>query len=171
MAYDNYGPRAEFAQRIHATKYRAPDETFDDYAVRWSRATTDNDKDFRRALRYTRDEALLPAGRQQHSMGRPYMTTAYNCFTGSTIDDSLGGIMDELKRAALTLRTGSMTGVKRRLIAHIEIAQRAERRQAADVDKRIVWHRRPLLLGFVSALVPRDGRGKGGSAFQLSQDW
>src|SRR5262249_54754693 len=36
--------------------------------------------------------------------------------------------------------TGSVTGVKRRLIAHVEIAQRAERRQVADIDKRIVWH-------------------------------
>jgi hypothetical protein len=34
-----------------------------------------------------------------------------------------------------------MTGIKRRLIAHIEIAQRAERPQAADIDKGIVWHR------------------------------
>jgi hypothetical protein len=33
-----------------------------------------------------------------------------------------------------------MTGVKRRLIAHIEIAKRAERRQVADIDKGIVWH-------------------------------
>src|SRR5918997_3707839 len=110
MAYDNYGPRAEFAQRIHATKYRAPDETFDDYAVRWSRATTDNDKDFRRALRYTRDQVILPAGRQQHSMGRPYMTTAYNCFTDPIIPDSMDGIMDTLKFAAMTLRTGGGVG-------------------------------------------------------------
>jgi hypothetical protein len=34
-----------------------------------------------------------------------------------------------------------MTGIKRHLIAHIEIAQRAERRQIADIDKGIVWHR------------------------------
>jgi len=110
MAYDNYGPRTEFAQRIHATKYRAKDETFDDYAVRWSRATTDNDKDFRPALRYTREQIILPAGRQQHSMGRPYMTTAYNCFVGPMIPDSMEGIMETLKLAALTLRTGGGVG-------------------------------------------------------------
>ena len=39
-----------------------------------------------------------------------------------------------------------MTGIKRRLIADIETAQRAERGQVADIDKGIVWHRRPLFL-------------------------
>lgn len=110
MTYDNYGPRTEFGRAIHATKYRAPDETFDDYAVRWSRATTDTDKDFRRALRYTRDQVLLPAGRQQHSMGRPYLTTAYNCFVGPTIPDSFAGIMEVLKLGGMTLRTGGGVG-------------------------------------------------------------
>jgi hypothetical protein len=32
-----------------------------------------------------------------------------------------------------------MTGVKRRRIAHIEIAQRVERRQVADIDKGIAF--------------------------------
>ena len=45
-----------------------------------------------------------------------------------------------------THRTGSMTRIKRRLIAHIEITQRAERRQVADTDKGIGWHCGPLLL-------------------------
>lgn len=110
MNEDNYGPRTEFGKIIHSTKYRAPEEKFDDYAVRWSRATTDNDKDFRRALRYTRGQELLPAGRQQHSMGRPYLTTAYNCFVGGDIPDSYEGIMDALKWAGMTLRTGGGVG-------------------------------------------------------------
>jgi len=110
MNNETFGPRTDFGKTIHATKYRAPEEKFDDYAVRWSRATTDNDKDFRRALRYTRDQSLLPAGRQQHSMGRPYLTTAYNCFTGGDIPDSYEGIMDALKWAGMTLRTGGGVG-------------------------------------------------------------
>jgi hypothetical protein len=40
-----------------------------------------------------------------------------------------------------------MTGVERHLIAHIEIAKRAERRQVADIDKGIVWHGSSLLDG------------------------
>jgi hypothetical protein len=47
---EHYGPRTAFGQLLHASKYRAKEERFDDYCVRWSRATTDNDKDFRRAL-------------------------------------------------------------------------------------------------------------------------
>jgi hypothetical protein len=43
--------------------------------------------------------------------------------------------------------TRSITGVKRRLIAHVEITERAERRQVADVDKGIVWHGSSLLDG------------------------
>lgn len=107
---EHYGPRTTFGQLLHATKYRAPEEKFDDYCVRWSRATTDNDKDFRRALRYTRDQSLLPAGRQQHSMGRPYLTTAYNCYVGAQIPDSYDGIMESLKLGGMTLRTGGGMG-------------------------------------------------------------
>jgi ribonucleoside-diphosphate reductase alpha chain len=110
MSDDNYGPRTAFGQIIHATKYRAPEERYDDYAVRWSRATTDTDKEFRRAVRYSRGQELLPAGRQQHSMGRPYMTTANNCFVNGAIPDSYEGIMDALKWAGMTLRTGGGVG-------------------------------------------------------------
>jgi ribonucleoside-diphosphate reductase alpha chain len=107
---EHYGPRTAFGQLLHSTKYRAKEEKFDDYCVRWSRATTDNDKDFRRALRYTRDQSLLPAGRQQHSMGRPYLTTAYNCFVGGLIPDSYEGILEALKLGGMTLRTGGGVG-------------------------------------------------------------
>src|SRR6202158_1166962 len=107
---EHYGPRTAFGQTLHSTKYRAPEERYDDYCVRWSRATTDTDKDFRRALRYTRDQSLLPAGRQQHSMGRPYLTTAYNCYVGAQIPDSYEGIMEALKLGGMTLRTGGGVG-------------------------------------------------------------
>lgn len=110
MNGEAFGPRTEFGRLLHSTKYRAPEEKYDDYCVRWSRSTTDNDKDFRRALRYTRDQSLLPAGRQQHSMGRPYLTTAYNCFVGGEIPDSYEGIMEALKLGGMTLRTGGGVG-------------------------------------------------------------
>lgn len=105
-----FGPRTDFGRILHSTKYRAPEEKYDDYCVRWSRSTTDNDKDFRRALRYSRDQSLLPAGRQQHSMGRPYLTTAYNCFIGGMIPDTYEGIMEALKLGGMTLRTGGGVG-------------------------------------------------------------
>lgn len=108
---DNYGPRTDFGKTIHATKYRTSDERFDDYAVRYARAVSANDEHlFRRVLRYCRDQSLLPAGRQQHSMGRPYLTTAYNCFVGGDVPDSYEGIMDALKWGGMTLRTGGGVG-------------------------------------------------------------
>lgn len=107
---EQYGPRTEFGQLLHATKYRAPEEKYDDYCVRWSRATTDNEKDFRRGLMHTRSQLILPAGRQQHSMGRPYLTTAYNCFVGGDIGDSYEEIMEALKLGGMTLRTGGGVG-------------------------------------------------------------
>ena len=105
-----YGPRTLFSQGLHATKYRAPDETYDDYAVRYSRAVADDERSFRRNLRYTREQYILPGGRQQHSMGRPYRTTAFNCYTGGVIPDSFQGIMEALKLGGMTLRTGGGVG-------------------------------------------------------------
>lgn len=111
MTEERFGPRTEFGRSIHATKYRAPEEQFDDYAVRYARAVSGSDERlFRRVLRYCRDQSLLPAGRQQHSMGRPYLTTAYNCFLGGTVEDSYEGIMDALKWGGMTLRTGGGVG-------------------------------------------------------------
>lgn len=107
---DTIGPQTEFSRLLHKTKYRSPEEDFDDYCIRWARATTDNDKDFRRALKYTRSQLLLPAGRQQHSMGQPWQTTAYNCFVGAQIPDSYEGILEALKLGGMTLRTGGGMG-------------------------------------------------------------
>jgi ribonucleoside-diphosphate reductase alpha chain len=109
-AGDRYGPRTDFGRMIHATKYRAPEERFDDFCVRYARAVSDDERGFRRVLRYVREQVLLPAGRQQHSMGRPYQTTAYNCFVGGEIPDSYEGIMDALKWGGMTLRTGGGVG-------------------------------------------------------------
>lgn len=105
-----YGPRTPLGRAIHATKYRIPGETFDDYCVRYARALTDDEKSFRRLLHYLREQVLLPAGRQQHSIGRPYSTTAYNCFVGGTIEDSYSGILDALKLGGETLRAGGGVG-------------------------------------------------------------
>lgn len=107
---DSYGPRTEFGQLIHATKYRAPEERFDDYCVRYARAVSDDDRQFRRTLRYLREQMILPAGRQQHTVGRPYLTTAMNCYVGDDIPDTFEGIMDALKNGGLTLRTGGGDG-------------------------------------------------------------
>lgn len=107
---NGYGPRTDFGAMIHAMKYRGPEESFDDYCVRYARTTTDNEKDFRTLLRLLRDQVVLPAGRQQISVGRPHLITAFNCFVGATIPDDTKAIFESLRDAALTLRTGGGCG-------------------------------------------------------------
>lgn len=104
------GPENPFSQELHASKYRGDDESFDDYAVRYARSTSDDTHHFRGLLDGLRSQRILPAGRQQLAVGRPYQITAMNCYVGGVIDDSMEGIMEECKRSALTLRTGGGCG-------------------------------------------------------------
>jgi ribonucleoside-diphosphate reductase alpha chain len=110
MPTETYGPRTAFGQTIHAMKYRAPGETFDDYCIRYARKVADDEKHFRRLLHFLREQILLPAGRQQLSVGRPNLTTAFNCFVGATIADDTADIFEAVKRGALTMRSGGGMG-------------------------------------------------------------
>ena len=105
-----FGPQNPFSQQLHAEKYRGEDESFDDYCVRYARATAHDERHFRILLDALRHQRLLPAGRQQLAVGRPYQITANNCFVGGVIADSMEGIMEEVKNSALTLRTGGGCG-------------------------------------------------------------
>jgi len=106
-----YGPRTLHGQLLHGMKYRDPGETFDDYCIRYARTTADEPQEFRRALNYLRDQYLLPAGRQQRAVGRPFETTAFNCFVMGEIPDTTAGIFEALRDAALTLRAGGGIGM------------------------------------------------------------
>ncbi len=105
-----YGPRTPYSEELHATKYRADGETFDDYCVRYARVAADDEFHFRHLLDGLRHQRILPAGRQQLAVGRPYDITAMNCYVGGEIPDSSEGIMDELKYSMLTLRSGGGCG-------------------------------------------------------------
>ena len=105
-----YGPKTPYSEHLHATKYRVDSETFDDYCVRYARTTTDDELHFRHLLDGLRHQRILPAGRQQLAVGRPYDITAMNCYVGGTIPDTSEGIMDELKHSMLTLRSGGGCG-------------------------------------------------------------
>ena len=107
---DSYGPRTDFGRMVHAMKYRAPEEQFDDYCVRYARTTTDNDRDFYKLVRLLRDQVVLPAGRQQIAVGRPHQITAFNCFVGGKVPDDTRGIFDAVRDAAVTLRSGGGCG-------------------------------------------------------------
>lgn len=105
-----FGPQTAYSEHLHATKYRVDSETFDDYCVRYARTTTDDELHFRHLLDGLRHQRILPAGRQQLAVGRPYDITAMNCYVGGTIPDTSEGIMDELKYSMLTLRSGGGCG-------------------------------------------------------------
>lgn len=107
---NTYGPRTDFGAMVHAMKYRAPEESFDDYCVRYARATTDTDREFYKLVRLLREQIVLPAGRQQIAVGRPHQITAFNCFVGDTIKDDTRSIFQAVEDAAITLRSGGGCG-------------------------------------------------------------
>lgn len=108
-----YGPRTEFSRWIHSDRHRGPEETYDDYCVRYARAVTGRDVEsrvFYRTLFHLRNQSILPGGRQQVSVGRPFSTTGFNCFVSEAIEDSLQGIFRALSRAAITMGSGGGIG-------------------------------------------------------------
>lgn len=105
------GPESAYSELLHATKYRGSGETFDDYCIRYARATTKEEEHFRDLLDALRNQRVLPAGRQQLAVGRAHQITASNCFVMNNIHDSMDGIMTALKESAATLRTGGGIGV------------------------------------------------------------
>ena len=105
-----FGPQNLFSQQLHGEKYRADGESFDDYAVRYSRATADGDEHFHHLLDMTRHQRFLPAGRQQRAVGTPHQITAFNCFVSDTLEDSMSSIMRTLTQGATTMRAGGGKG-------------------------------------------------------------
>ena len=56
------------------------------------------------------DYQFLPAGRIMAGAGTGRQVTLFNCFVMGTIEDSMGGIFDALKEAALTMQQGGGVG-------------------------------------------------------------
>ena len=112
---------APIAEQIWDMKYRfkAPDGTANDVTVEdtWRRIARDlaqvekepsvwEDK-FYSALE---DFKYLPAGRITAGAGTARKVTLFNCFVMGTVPDSMGGIFDMLKEAALTMQQGGGIG-------------------------------------------------------------
>ncbi|MGB0497321.1 MAG: adenosylcobalamin-dependent ribonucleoside-diphosphate reductase [Rubricella sp.] len=109
------------ARQIWDMKYRfkAPDGTPIDETVEdtWARiasalAAVEDDPDlwkgrFEQALA---DFRYLPAGRITAGAGTGRTVTLFNCFVMGTIEDSMSGIFDALKEAALTMQQGGGIG-------------------------------------------------------------
>ena len=110
MNNKDYGPKTDMAEWVDKEKYREEGETFDEKCVRIAKALTDDPDDYRIVLDLLRTQAWLPAGRSQASVGALRSTTAYNCFVMPDVPDSMDGIMDVLKQAALTMKMGGGVG-------------------------------------------------------------
>ena len=109
-----HGPTLPISQEIHATKYRGPDESFDEYATRVANATKDGKEHFKAMRDILGEQAFLPGGRIQSAMGSPRGVTAHNCFVSGQIDDSFtegsSSIMAMAAQAASTMRAGGGIG-------------------------------------------------------------
>lgn len=109
------------AQQVWDMKYRlktqdgAPvDKSVEDTWNRVARALAGAEDEpdlwlprFREALR---DYRFLPAGRILAGAGTERRVTLFNCFVMGTIPDSMEGIFDSLKEAALTMQQGGGIG-------------------------------------------------------------
>ena len=112
---------APISKSIWDMKYRfktpegeAIDETVEDSWRRVARALAVNEKDpakweevFYNALEGFK---FLPAGRILAGAGTERSVTLFNCFVMGTIPDTMGGIFDSLKEAALTMQQGGGIG-------------------------------------------------------------
>ena len=112
---------APIAEQIWDMKYRLKDAdgtpvdgTVEDTWRRIARALAEVEKDpalwedrFYRALE---DFKYLPAGRITAGAGTGRSVTLFNCFVMGTVPDSMGGIFDALKEAALTMQQGGGIG-------------------------------------------------------------
>ncbi|MBS8227304.1 adenosylcobalamin-dependent ribonucleoside-diphosphate reductase [Vannielia litorea] len=112
---------APIAEAIWDMKYRFKqadgtpiDETVEDSWRRVARALAEveanpaaREEEFYEALS---DFKYLPAGRILAGAGTARAVTLFNCFVMGTIPDSMGGIFDMLKEAALTMQQGGGIG-------------------------------------------------------------
>jgi len=112
---------APIAAQIWDMKYRlkdaegAPvDVTVEDTWRRIARATAAVEQDpahwEQRFYAALEDFKYLPAGRITAGAGTGRAVTLFNCFVMGTIPDSMGGIFDMLKEAALTMQQGGGIG-------------------------------------------------------------
>ena len=105
-----YGPSVPSCNELHASKYRLPNESFDECMARISLHMSDDEEHFTQLKEILLDMRFMPAGRIQSAMGSPRDVTAYNCFVSGTIEDSMQSIMEKATQAAETMRRGGGIG-------------------------------------------------------------
>ena len=104
------GPAIPIAEYIDQEKYRQKGESFSQKCGRIAGALADNEEHMLTFKSILKDQRFLPGGRIQSSVGSVRQITAFNCFVMKKVPDSLSGIMDVAKEAALTMQLGGGVG-------------------------------------------------------------
>lgn len=104
------GPTLPISEEVHASKYRLPDESFEQCVYRLAGTLRDGNDHWRAIKDIFGDMRFLPGGRVQNAIGSPRSTTAFNCFVSGTIEDSMGSIMTRATEASETMRRGGGVG-------------------------------------------------------------
>jgi ribonucleoside-diphosphate reductase alpha chain len=122
MTIENYNPfKNPMAEQIWDMKYRLKEQdgtpidlTVQDTwrRIAWALAENETDRKSWADKFYSVLERFqfIPAGRINAGAGTDRNVTLFNCFVMGTITDSLSGIMDGLKEAALTMQAGGGIG-------------------------------------------------------------
>lgn len=109
------------AEQIWDMKYRLKDQDgthIDDSVedtwrrVAWALSEPEKDREFWADKFYSvlREFSFIPAGRINAGAGTDRNVTLFNCFVMGTVPDSLSGICDMLKEAAMTMQAGGGIG-------------------------------------------------------------
>ncbi len=107
------GPKTDFADSLHAEKYRGANEDFREAMNRIASKLATGEA-FHALRTVLLNQRFLPGGRVQSTVGSGKKTTPLNCYVAATIADSFidgdNSIMDVAAQAAQTMRMGGGIG-------------------------------------------------------------
>ena len=104
------GPTIPVAVWADEQKYRQEGEEYGQKVARVAQALTDNKEHFEKFRGILKNQRFLPGGRVQTAAGSYRRVTAFNCFVMKDVPDSMEGIMDVAKEAAITMQLGGGVG-------------------------------------------------------------
>lgn len=104
------GPTIPVAVWADEQKYRQEGEEYNQKVGRVAGALTDDKEHYDKFSDILKDQRFLPGGRVQAAAGSYRRVTALNCFVMQDVPDSMSGIMDVAKEAAITMQLGGGVG-------------------------------------------------------------
>ena len=105
-----YGPKTRLAQEIHASKYRAKGESFEQAQYRFAGVLADDHDHYKALCKILLNQRFMGGGRTHLAIGSLTKTTAFNCFVSGVIEDNFNSIMDKAKESGQTMRKSGGIG-------------------------------------------------------------